>query len=93
MKALIACAARVCRAEAAAVTMPTTVVRALAPLGPALKPLGLPPNLREVVSASDGVTYWASDAKARAELGYVSRGLEDGMLDLYAAEHASAAPD
>ena len=59
------------------------------PLGRALEPIGLPPNLREVVSASDGVTYWATDARARVELGYQSRTLEDGMLDLYAAEHAS----
>jgi dihydroflavonol-4-reductase len=89
MKALITCAARVAGKKAPRVTMPTTVVRAIAPLGPALKPLGLPPNLREVVAASHGVTYWASDDRARAELGYLSRALEDGMLDLYAAEHAS----
>ena len=89
MKALITCAARVAGKKTPRVAMPTSVVRAIAPLGPALKPLGLPPNLREVVAASHGVTYWASDARARAELGYGSRALEDGMLDLYAAEHAS----
>lgn len=89
MKALIAGAARVAGQKMPRLTMPTTVVRALAPLGPALKPLGLPPNLREVVSASDDVTYWAADARTRAELGYQSRTLEDGLLDLYAAEHAS----
>ena len=89
MKALITCAARVAGKKTPRVTMPTSVVRAIAPLGPALKPLGLPPNLREVVAASHDVTYWASDARARAELGYGSRALEDGMLDLYAAEHAS----
>ena len=89
MKELIAGAARVAGQKPPRLTMPTTVVRALAPLGPALKPLGLPPNLREVVSASDDVTYWAADARTRAELGYQSRALEDGLLDLYAAEHAS----
>ena len=89
MKALIAGAARVAGQKMPRLSMPTTVVRAIAPLGAALKPLGLPPNLREVVAASDGVTYWASDARAHSELGYQSRALEDGMLDLYAAEHAS----
>jgi dihydroflavonol-4-reductase len=89
MRALVACAARVGGQKPPRVTVPTTVVRALAPLGPALKPLGLSSNLREVVSASDGVTYWAADGRARAELGYQSRSLEDGLLDLYAAEHAS----
>ena len=89
MKALIACAARVAGKRAPRLKMPTTVVRAIAPLGPALEPLGLPPNLREVVAAADDVTYWATDARARTELGYQPRTLEDGMLDLYAAEHAS----
>ena len=89
MKALIACAARVAGKRPPRLRMPTTVVRAIAPLGPALEPLGLPPNLREVVSAADDVTYWATDARARSQLGYQPRSLEDGMLDLYAAEHAS----
>ena len=89
MKALIACAARVAGKRAPRLKMPTTVVRAIAPLGPALEPLGLPPYLREVVSAADDVTYWATDARARTELGYQARTLEDGMLDLYATEHAS----
>ncbi|MBA3290951.1 MAG: hypothetical protein H0U17_05600 [Actinobacteria bacterium] len=31
--------------------------------------MGLPSNLRELVTASDGFTYWARD-KARRELGY-----------------------
>jgi nucleoside-diphosphate-sugar epimerase len=89
MRALLLTAARVAGQKLPRLTMPTTVVRALAPLGPLLRPLGLPPNLREVVSASAGVTYWATDAKARAHLGYAPRGLEAGMLDLYAAEHVA----
>jgi len=44
--------------------------------------LGFPPNLRELVRASDGVTYWASDAKARRELGYAPRRLAVGVPDL-----------
>jgi hypothetical protein len=62
------------------------VIRASAPLGRWLGPLlGQPPNIRELVSASDGVTYWASDAKAREELGYRPRGLADGLRGLTAA--------
>jgi len=40
---------------------------------------GLPPNLREIIRSADGVTYWATDAKARRELGYAPRGLETGL--------------
>jgi dihydroflavonol-4-reductase len=41
------------------------------------------PNLREVVTSTKGVTFWASDARARSELGYTSRGLEAGLRDTY----------
>jgi nucleoside-diphosphate-sugar epimerase len=41
------------------------------------------PGLREVVSSSKGVTFWASDARAKSELGYSSRGLEAGLRDTY----------
>ncbi|MGH3102983.1 MAG: NAD-dependent epimerase/dehydratase family protein [Gaiellaceae bacterium] len=67
-------------------TMPTALVRLLAPLALVAGPsLGLPRNLREVISASDGVTYWASDAKARRELGYEPRDLETGLRDVVVA--------
>ena len=39
------------------------------------KLMGFPPNFRELISASDGVTYWAKDDKARRELGYSPRDL------------------
>jgi dihydroflavonol-4-reductase len=44
---------------------------------------GLPPNLREIMRASGVVTYWASSAKAAAELGYATRNLETGARDAY----------
>jgi nucleoside-diphosphate-sugar epimerase len=47
--------------------------------------LGFPPNLKELVKASDGVTYWATDDKARRELGYSPRTLEVGLQDLAAS--------
>jgi hypothetical protein len=50
------------------------------PLGPLVGRLtGTPPNLGELISASHGVTYWATDEKARRELGYAPRGLREGL--------------
>ena len=40
---------------------------------------GLPDDLGEVLRAADGVTYWASSAKAAAELGYAPRDLASGL--------------
>jgi dihydroflavonol-4-reductase len=53
---------------------PTWALRAVAPV------VGLfGTDLGEVVSATAGVTYWASDARARRELGYAPRDLESGL--------------
>jgi len=41
------------------------------------------PGLREVVTSTKGVTFWASDARAKSELGYSSRPLEAGMRETY----------
>ncbi len=60
--------------------MPSALIRMSIPLAPVVtRALGVPPNLRELVSVADGVTYWASDAKARTELGYAPRDLEAGL--------------
>lgn len=68
-------------------TLPTFLLKGLAPLGPVVGPLlGLPPNLREVLSSSAGVTFWASSAKAGRELGWASRPLDEGLRDLLGAE-------
>lgn len=67
-------------------TVPTTLLRALAPVGGLVgSVLGLPPNLRELVSSSDGVTFWASAAKAEKELGWTSRPLRSGLAELVAS--------
>ncbi len=42
------------------------------------------PQLREVISSAKGVTFWATDARARAELGYAPRTLEAGLRATYA---------
>jgi dihydroflavonol-4-reductase len=63
-------------------TMPGAVLKASAPLGPVIGPLlGFPPNLRELIKTSDGVTYWATDQKARRELGFQPRDLESGLRE------------
>ena len=66
-------------------SVPAALVRLAVPLGPLLAPFGMPSNLREAIRASHGVTLWASDAKARAELGFAPRGLAEGLADLVAA--------
>jgi dihydroflavonol-4-reductase len=68
-------------------TLPTGVLKAVSPLGPVVgKMMGQPPNLRELISSGDGVTFWANHDKAMAELGYSPRGLDAGLRDMLAAE-------
>lgn len=60
--------------------LPTSLMKALTPIGPLVgKLMGQPPNLRELISTADGVTFWASYEKAGRELGYSPRGLEKGI--------------
>ena len=45
--------------------MPTPLMKAMTPIGPLVgKMMGQPPNLRELISSADGVTFWASYEKA-----------------------------
>jgi nucleoside-diphosphate-sugar epimerase len=91
MRELIGKAARAAGRKPPRLTMPTALVRAMAPLGHLVGPLfRQPPNLRELVSASHEVTYWASDAKARRELGYAPRDLEPGLRELAAEQVAQS---
>lgn len=67
--------------------MPTGVLKAIAPLGPLVGPIaGFPPNMRELIDSSDGVTFWAKHDKAMSELGYSPRGLEAIIRDTMVAE-------
>jgi nucleoside-diphosphate-sugar epimerase len=69
------------------VTVPTIMIKAVAPLGPVIGPaLGQGPNLSEIIKATDNVTYWAKDDKARRELGYKPRVMEQGFRDMLEAE-------
>ena len=67
--------------------LPVALLKAVAPIGPYVAPLlGYPPNVRELVSSSDGVTFWASSDKAVRELGYTPRPLEQGLRDTLLSE-------
>ena len=66
--------------------VPTTVLKMFTPFGSVVGPMmGFPPNLRELIAAADGVTYWASHEKASRELGYEPRMLEEGWRDMLVA--------
>ena len=63
------------------------MLKLMAPAGPLVgKLMGQPPNLRELISSADGVTFWAKQDKAIAELGYSPRGLETGLRETLEAE-------
>jgi dihydroflavonol-4-reductase len=67
--------------------MPTGLMKALTPIGPVVgKLIGQPPNLRELISSADGVTFWASYEKAARELGYAPRGMEEGIRQTLEAD-------
>jgi dihydroflavonol-4-reductase len=67
-------------------TLPTGLLRALVPFNRRFGAIaGLPLNLAETISATSGVTYWASAAKAERELGYKARDLESGLRATFGA--------
>ncbi|MGC1165671.1 MAG: NAD-dependent epimerase/dehydratase family protein [Solirubrobacterales bacterium] len=73
--------------------LPTPLMKALIPIGPLVgKMMGQPPNLRELISSGDGVTFWASYEKAERELGYSPRGLEEGLRQTLEADERFPAP-
>ena len=63
-------------------TVPPVMLKAMIPIGRFVGPaMGLPPNLREMISAAHNVTYLARDDKARQELGYQPRDLDTGLRE------------
>ena len=77
----IAIAAQVGGRKPPRLHVPTRLLRLTAPIG---RLIGQP-NLREVISASSGVTYWATSARAEAELGFHTRPIEQGFRNTFAA--------
>jgi dihydroflavonol-4-reductase len=83
---LLRTAAEVAGRKPPRLQMPTVLIKMSVPMAPLVtRMMGLPPNLRELISASDGVTYWATDAKARSQLGYAARDLRTGLRETFAA--------
>jgi nucleoside-diphosphate-sugar epimerase len=73
--------------------IPTALMKAMIPIGPLVgRMMGQPPNLRELISAADGVTFWASNERAARELGYAPRGIEEGVRQTLDAEGKLPAP-
>jgi dihydroflavonol-4-reductase len=59
--------------------LPVAIAKASSPLGPVIGPLmGFPPNMKELVETSD-VTITFTDEKARRELGYSGRPMDEGL--------------
>jgi dihydroflavonol-4-reductase len=73
--------------------LPVSLMKALTPIGPLVgKLMGQPPNLRELISSGDGVTFWASHEKASRELGYAPRGMEEGLRQTLEADERFPSP-
>jgi nucleoside-diphosphate-sugar epimerase len=75
----IAIAARIGGHRAPRLRIPNRLLAAMAPLGGLIGQ----PNLAEIVSASAGVSYLASSAKAESELGFAARDIETGLRDAF----------
>jgi len=93
MREAIEMVAKVSGRKAPKRDLPTGVMKLMTPLGPLVgKMMGQPPNLRELISSADGVTFWASYDKAAKELGYAPRGMEEGLKQTLEADDRFPAP-
>lgn len=93
MREAIETVAKVSGRKAPKRNLPTGLMKMMIPLGPVVgKVMGQPPNLRELISSADGVTFWASYDKAQRELGYSPRGLEEGLRQTLEADDRFPAP-
>jgi nucleoside-diphosphate-sugar epimerase len=87
----VATAARVAGRRPPRMTLPATMLKAIAYINDPLGGLpGSPANLRETVTAGDNVTYWATSGKATRELGFAPRSLEQGIGDTWGKRSAPA---
>ncbi len=80
MAELVKQAAAIGGKPAPRLAVPTALLKVVAPAGRLLGPVfGMPTNIKELVSASGGVTYYASHDKATRELDYKPRALAVGL--------------
>ncbi|HWP33261.1 MAG TPA: NAD-dependent epimerase/dehydratase family protein [Solirubrobacterales bacterium] len=93
MREAIEIVARLTDRKAPKHAVPVPLIKAMTPIGPLVgKLMGQPPNLRELISSADGVTFWASHEKASRELGYSPRGMEEGLRQTLEADERFPAP-
>jgi nucleoside-diphosphate-sugar epimerase len=82
MRGLVDAAAETGGKKPPRINMPPIMIKLSVPIAPLVtKAMGLPPNLKELISSSDGVTFWASHDKAASELGYAPRDLRTGLKE------------
>ena len=80
MRGLVDAAAEAGGKKPPKLNMPSAAIKMSVPIAPLVtKAMGLPPNLKELISSSDGVTFWARHDKAAAELGYAPRDFKTGL--------------
>jgi dihydroflavonol-4-reductase len=76
---------RACGKKVPKRTLPEGVMKLGIPFGPVIGKLtGLPPNMRELLRNASA-TFYATDEKARRELGYAPRDLDIGLTETLAA--------
>lgn len=93
MREAIETVARVSGRKAPKRALPVPLLKAMVPIGPLIgKAMGQPPNLRELISSGDGVTFWAGYEKAGRELGYAPRGMEEGLRQTLEADERFPSP-
>jgi dihydroflavonol-4-reductase len=87
MQELIDTVARVAGRKPPRFRVPTLMMKMMVPFGRIVgRSMGVGPNLRELISSGDGVTYWATHEKASRELGYNARSLEEGVREMLVSE-------
>ncbi|HET9613792.1 MAG TPA: NAD-dependent epimerase/dehydratase family protein, partial [Candidatus Limnocylindrales bacterium] len=86
LRAAVTMAAEINGHRPPALRLPTRLLQVTAPLGAMIGR----PNLRELISASAGVTYWVSSERAASELGFSARAIEPGLRDVFGAGSAPA---
>jgi dihydroflavonol-4-reductase len=80
----VAIAARIGGHRPPRLSVPTGLIRMMAPINDLIGGLpGMPPNLAETLRAGGSVTYWASHEKATRDLGFEPRSLEQGVADTW----------
>jgi nucleoside-diphosphate-sugar epimerase len=81
LREALAIAARLGGRRLPRLALPNGLVRLIAPAGRLMGQA----NLREVVASAAGVTWWASSDRAKEELDFQPRELEDGLRDTFEA--------